>query len=193
MRGEYPNTPTGNRRDRELPLRARRIQKGAAWCAARCGTTSACAENTLILPPLNRPPGNYLRVRGEYPLTISPVLRNSELPPRARRIRGAPLRMAGEAGTTSACAENTARGGMNNIHVRNYLRVRGEYTSRNATIQLGRELPPRARRIPEVAADPRSLVGTTSACAENTAFIVAGDGGGWNYLRVRGEYLWWGL
>ena len=32
-------------------------------------------------------------------------------------------------------------------------------------------------------------MGTTSACAENTRKRLRGFGGGWNYLRVRGEYL----
>ena len=30
------------------------------------GTTSACAENTMLLDEIYRLIGNYLRVRGEY-------------------------------------------------------------------------------------------------------------------------------
>ena len=50
------------------------------------------------------------------------------------------------------------------------------------------ELPPRARRIPPP--NPRNTInrGTTSACAENTAWVYASCGIIWNYLRVRGEY-----
>ena len=33
-----------------------------------------------------------------------------------------------------------------------------------------------------------SAIGTTSACAENTDRLRAFELGGWNYLRVRGEY-----
>ena len=51
------------------------------------------------------------------------------------------------------------------------------------------ELPPRARRIPPP--NPRNTInrGTTSACAENTAWVYASCGIIWNYLRVRGEYM----
>ena len=53
---------------------------------------------------------------------------------------------------------------------------------------LVEELPPRARRILFSAASSLFVLGTTSACAENThqtTFLVAGTR---NYLRVRGEY-----
>jgi len=51
----------------------------------------------------------------------------------------------------------------------NYLRVRGEYR---------RSLPATWHPL-----------GTTSACAENTAIGGVGARAGWNYLRVRGEYM----
>ena len=53
--------------------------------------------------------GNYLRVRGEY---LGEVWGNPdllELPPRARRIHGLDDDFEHLSGTTSACAENTAR------------------------------------------------------------------------------------
>ena len=50
------------------------------------GTTSACAENTQIMPVAQIEKRNYLRVRGEYWLRIISLLRLMELPPRARRI-----------------------------------------------------------------------------------------------------------
>ena len=51
------------------------------------------------------------------------------------------------------------------------------------------ELPPRARRILSYDS-PRCLyIGTTSACAENTANSRPARSPAWNYLRVRGEYL----
>ena len=71
-------------------------------------------------------------------------------------------------GTTSACAENTLACRSASTSVRNYLRVRGEYTSFNMVQALVLELPPRARRIP------------------TRRRISAGHSG--NYLRVRGEY-----
>ena len=70
----------------------------------------------------------------------------------------------------------------------NYLRVRGEYGLTWQYGQLLIELPPRARRIPNIKEQERLVIGTTSACAENTATegtllrILR------NYLRVRGEY-----
>ena len=50
------------------------------------------------------------------------------------------------------------------------------------------ELPPRARRIPPPKSDCYHTIGTTSACAENTAVVLACFLPQWNYLRVRGEY-----
>ena len=52
----------------ELPPRARRIPLLASRAASASGTTSACAENTVMLVSLLRGLWNYLRVRGEYNL-----------------------------------------------------------------------------------------------------------------------------
>ena len=51
------------------------------------------------------------------------------------------------AGTTSACAENTVRQHRLPSLSWNYLRVRGEYRKDVTTLEVGKELPPRARRI----------------------------------------------
>ena len=74
------------------------------------------------------------------------------------------------------------------ITQRNYLRVRGEYgfTTQDTTYTL--ELPPRARRILTVIGGAAIVIGTTSACAENTGRGTANTILSWNYLRVRGEY-----
>ena len=71
---------------------------------------------------------------------------------------------------------------------RNYLRVRGEYSSavKNAAASL--ELPPRARRIHLLDFVVQIFDGTTSACAENTALTGCFSTNSRNYLRVRGEY-----
>ena len=50
------------------------------------------------------------------------------------------------------------------------------------------ELPPRARRILTHVTRLTSVVGTTSACAENTRGCSPGRLCARNYLRVRGEY-----
>ena len=70
----------------------------------------------------------------------------------------------------------------------NYLRVRGEYSRVRHNAALTRELPPRARRIRLKLSFLIIAVGTTSACAENTAASFACIIAVWNYLRVRGEY-----
>ena len=93
------------------------------------------------------------------------------------------------AGTTSACAENTARGHGDHRVVRNYLRVRGEYRLRAIWWVPPWELPPRARRIRRTPARHAHQLGTTSACAENTFFTGFSKGFSLNYLRVRGEYV----
>ena len=98
------------------------------------------------------------------------------------RCQGTPL------GTTSACAENTWRAAQRDHDAGNYLRVRGEYRLKAGVIEKIMELPPRARRILSDAFLLSSVVGTTSACAENTLAWPYFPGLPWNYLRVRGEY-----
>ena len=70
----------------------------------------------------------------------------------------------------------------------NYLRVRGEYKRQTGARSHPWELPPRARRIPIIANEPRVVAGTTSACAENTLRRSSRHSLTRNYLRVRGEY-----
>ena len=50
----------------------------------------------------------------------------------------------------------------------NYLRMRGEYNQVHPTDILMVELPPHARRIPDADLKHLGMLGTTSACAENT-------------------------
>ena len=71
---------------------------------------------------------------------------------------------------------------------RNYLRVRGEYYSVTMGIVFTPELPPRARRIQSSPPNIFSVLGTTSACAENTLYLHRCARPVRNYLRVRGEY-----
>ena len=66
VRGEYDKIFPGWREQMELPPRARRILFHHAPPRAAQGTTSACAENTLILLSSLLIAWNYLRVRGEY-------------------------------------------------------------------------------------------------------------------------------
>ena len=131
---------------------------------------------------------NYLRVRGEYIAVGSRLRRVGELPPRARRILFYLHGFMHNGGTTSACAENTARPTNPGWRCGNYLRVRGEYILPGYPLGLQGELPPRARRIPDEGGFTLDSGGTTSACAENTwsknllMRLIR------NYLRVRGEY-----
>ncbi len=127
-------------------------------------------------------------MRGEYGYQWYYSHGERELPPRARRIRKWPWRQCAGRGTTSACAENTARRLLARGPNRNYLRVRGEYRLWKTATNITSELPPRARRIPGWAIGLDKLPGTTSACAENTGEISWPHHGSRNYLRVRGEY-----
>ena len=131
---------------------------------------------------------NYLRVRGEYNAPQNGAQKITELPPRARRIPSTPTRSPWKTGTTSACAENTVCHAPKAARKRNYLRVRGEYVIMRPGLKLIVELPPRARRIPNVGDLRLGIVGTTSACAENTGFLLPSALTHRNYLRVRGEY-----
>ena len=131
---------------------------------------------------------NYLRVRGEYLGLGRLWLPVMELPPRARRIPGFHGFQRFACGTTSACAENTEAFSKTVEWIRNYLRVRGEYGVFVTQGKLSLELPPRARRIRGELGRIDGSVGTTSACAENTAEQAPNPNQKWNYLRVRGEY-----
>ena len=70
----------------------------------------------------------------------------------------------------------------------NYLRMRGEYLGGPVGSISILELPPHARRIPGIALRYGLLLGTTSACAENTYIELTPPTRSWNYLRMRGEY-----
>ena len=111
----------------ELPPRARRILAFLINAFLQYGTTSACAENTLVSSGISSVMGNYLRVRGEYPIITIPGLDRKELPPRARRIHLTMVDTINRDGTTSACAENTRGCSHGTPSCWNYLRVRGEY------------------------------------------------------------------
>ena len=172
----------------ELPPRARRIPPMVRNDRGKNGTTSACAENT---PHGTQRPGqewNYLRVRGEYPTRYATKMDRAELPPRARRILGLIRCCKACRGTTSACAENTQHVEPCKLFRRNYLRVRGEYDSTYTHAGVLPELPPRARRILHDESHVTHLIGTTSACAENTVGVGVLCASGGNSLRVRGEY-----
>ena len=172
----------------ELPPRARRILQRPYRYHVQPGTTSACAENTAKDATERLAERNYLRVRGEYVITVTPDNSSVELPPRARRILEALKSGFSAIGTTSACAENTRHGIGESAAARNYLRVRGEYATGNPPTGMQLELPPRARRIPQLVITPTGTQGTTSACAENTGKGRQPSGRRRNYLRVRGEY-----
>ena len=108
VRGEYRRRPGCVSKALELPPRARRILADNLDDGSFHGTTSACAENTLIHCQAHITKRNYLRVRGEYLLECLLDLAEVELPPRARRIPTVLHRGRLCKGTTSACAENTS-------------------------------------------------------------------------------------
>ena len=127
-------------------------------------------------------------MRGEYQACCRGGGFVVELPPRARRILANETASLPNAGTTSACAENTFCPTLDTRAPRNYLRVRGEYTMADRMDQYLTELPPRARRILGKDFLGDFFIGTTSACAENTLEGRPETLIFWNYLRVRGEY-----
>ena len=128
-------------------------------------------------------------MRGEYFLRGKKIVMKEELPPRARRIHLRRPQKIALIGTTSACAENTYHGHTVGLANGNYLRVRGEYACPQCDAVKKWELPPRARRIRLLQNLNHSILGTTSACAENTPEMWPNAVAAGNYLRVRGEYL----
>ena len=188
VRGEYRSKHVTRTHVVELPPRARRIHCVRESIRVKTGTTSACAENTGRYSCWSSRIRNYLRVRGEYPISRNRKGSLSELPPRARRIQISAGDAADLQGTTSACAENTSVVQQNAPSPENYLRVRGEYSMPRGRGSRHQELPPRARRILVEQSWRDCCLGTTSACAENTPFSSAPPKPSGNYLRVRGEY-----
>ena len=192
VRGEYPTTRFRRRGRKELPPRTRRIPHDTVQKTRKEGTTSAYAENTVPNAADVKNAGNYLRVRGEYQKCMARGKLFPELPPRTRRIPAPINSRHCSRGTTSAYAENTGSGLRWWRAPGNYLRVRGEYSM---LTQLGREhteLPPRTRRIRGSKGVRGRRGGTTSAYAENTDDFAAAAVKNGNYLRVRGEYAFFG-
>ena len=189
VRGEYISESTLAAGPPELPPRTRRIPCHSPQPPPVVGTTSAYAENTMIRFSMLTDLGNYLRVRGEYSMTVTDQFAQAELPPRTRRILGVLDARFKSRGTTSAYAENTQTTPPPPRW--NYLRVRGEYTNNAAAAAM--ELPPRTRRIHMVAKLFLVHQGTTSAYAENTFLAVTISWNDANYLRVRGEYILSGI
>ena len=66
--------------------------------------------------------------------------------------------------------------------------MRGEYPWFLAQEMICWELPPHARRIRFLGYQAAVGFGTTSACAENTAWVNLPSLPKRNYLRMRGEY-----
>ena len=188
VRGEYLCVRRRAGHRVELPPRARRIPFAPRLAPVHHGTTSACAENTQHAARQRVSYRNYLRVRGEYMMRMTGCPATLELPPRARRIHRHYATGFQNLGTTSACAENTPGDAGGDRGWGNYLRVRGEYSPLRFENPRSSELPPRARRIRRGMLGAIGVGGTTSACAENTVLLQAGDCGTRNYLRVRGEY-----
>ena len=147
MRGEYKPAMRFRYRASELPPHARRIHSIPIMEGSLAGTTSACAENTLVSIVLGPEVWNYLRMRGEYLDTAQAMAKHVELPPHARRIHWCGFPAVHSEGTTSACAENTSGAKQFQGATRNYLRMRGEYSMVAWTPWRGSELPPHARRI----------------------------------------------
>ena len=169
VRGEYHGRHGNHQHAWELPPRARRIHGRQGFTRIKHGTTSACAENTKSERMSDAPPRNYLRVRGEYSGIRQWACTQAELPPRARRILGDKAMGLHPGGTTSACAENTVTIRVEGFQHGNYLRVRGEYGHHQGRGLPAWELPPRARRIHVRGCCFVCVMGTTSACAENTS------------------------
>ena len=168
VRGEYWDYQGDCEPQAELPPRTRRIQ----------------VFPIIFTPHL----WNYLRVRGEYWTALRAETLDGELPPRTRRIHASAVAVWSGCGTTSAYAENTSGTGTCPPWVRNYLRVRGEYSRPTKSVGAPWELPPRTRRILSCVCGVPLALGTTSAYAENTLWTRTTHNAHRNYLRVRGEY-----
>ena len=171
----------------ELPPHTRRRVAAYPGALALAGTTSAYAEKRKIDAQMLEKLGNYLRIRGEEPPDLTPLVFHEELPPHTRRRAPIEVMERPTLRTTSAYAEKSCRTRPWRIPSGNYLRIRGEESPRLTFTPAGAELPPHTRRRVIYGIDGMLKPGTTSAYAEKSAGVCSAGRYCGNYLRIRGE------
>ena len=131
------------------PPRVRSRREDDASAAARRGITSACAEQTMVMPPALVTRQDHLRVCGADEIKLRVM-------PREVRI-------------TSACAEQTVRPFWTRCAPWDHLRVCGADHMLCGQTHEREGSPPRVRsRLASLRHHPRSP-GIISACAEQTS------------------------
>ena len=150
------------------------------------GITSACAEQTSRGRGSDRSDRDHLRVCGADLSKSAATVAEEGSPPRVRsRLRGRG-RVHGRCGITSACAEQTTCGRGRWWRRRDHLRVCGADARGLLPDTVDEGSPPRVRSRQDGQDHPRVERGITSACAEQTVFIIEDDGLHRDHLRVCG-------
>ena len=165
-------------------VRSRRYVDGHYTTTTRI--TSACAEQTTILCGRLSAYWDHLRVcgadRGVPPSTFTRL----GSPPRVRSRHLYRQAAWHRPRITSACAEQTCVTGQDCAGCRDHLRVCGADPD---PLKYGDPVPgspPRVRSRHDWCYGAGARVGITSACAEQTVFIIEDDGLHRDHLRVCG-------
>ena len=165
-------------------VRSRRAAHGnqVAWQ----GITSACAEQTLWKTTPDLTGWDHLRVCGADGAAQYALEHHGGSPPRVRSRRQQLMHGVGDAGITSACAEQTRPRRTTRCPTWDHLRVCGADYGVNARSIAVSGSPPRVRSRPFPRTEATACRRITSACAEQTSCLtVIGQVQG-DHLRVCG-------
>ena len=150
------------------------------------GITSACAEQTLSHQSLTALHGDHLRVCGaDRPAGPEPA-QPAGSPPRVRSRLGECHALRRPRGITSACAEQTMIHSWGCWPVRDHLRVCGADPASATSRQPDGGSPPRVRSRRVSLPNTATVIGITSACAEQTPDVRVPRQAFGDHLRVCG-------
>ena len=110
LRGEHLWTMTESKARKGPPPPARGARSDLREDVRQRGTTPACAGSTTSRSPAACSPTDHPRLRGEHARGAQAKVRREGPPPPARGALPAAEQVAGNGGTTPACAGSTLRG-----------------------------------------------------------------------------------
>ena len=168
------------------PPRVRSRPRRRGRLVAGHGITSACAEQTQRVVVLVHLVGDHLRVCGADEVGVNPTVSELGSPPRVRSRPVVRFVQVVAEGITSACAEQTSTTCDKGTQTGDHLRVCGADKTTPQPLVPPVGSPPRVRSRPAGSVSAPMPWRITSACAEQTAFTVAGAALLGDHLRVCG-------
>ena len=171
-RGEWTSWPMRLTSAQEVPPLARGMVAAHQVGQERIGSTPARAGNGPVVCSPRAWCRKYPRSRGEWGAAGTVIGNTSEVPPLARGMASAPVRLGGHVGSTPARAGN----GLNDLpapaRTRKYPRSRGEWHTHSSIDVIDWEVPPLARGMAQCKWGPVDIPGSTPARAGNGSPIA---------------------